>query len=380
MLTDYNISSLVMNIITSSYTNYTNEKEYSHDELQDTCIDKNENFDEYKSLFSIASQVLANYSSCKPGEDISESDRYLTASTMWNFIGVTGFSQLLNIQVTLKSQNGLAATFAALYNCLLVPNLDVASEVISCRQLCCQMALSTIDMQFANMKSTVQTNCNENSPPNVEWFYIVVMYLFKNGNMLDLLRIVRRTEEVLLSITGHEECFSLTMTHEEIIYICTLEKLLNDESVLKLTLQNKKTYDSLICVLTYLTGLLIPSGTSTSMCYPEVCRIDASSIAVDEKYAKFLFSLRPKALSTDISVTDIESLSTPAASVCISVFACISAFSNSSLSCHEREFTSGQNVSDMIKSEMLRLGAMNICCSYLTGLNKTKTGLEHICC
>lgn len=410
LLTELQVPAAVLEIIASSHASYLAEKEHSYDSQaqaqamssssSDQISTNTESFSDaqFKSLFTVAMQVLANYSSCKPPSSSSSpsSPISLTASTLWVLTGVEGFSQLLHIAVSCSSQSGLSAAFAALYNCLLVPTLGVGEEVASSRQLCCQMALSVFDLQFAEMTAQGGSSSGTNTPttvhPNVEWFQILTMYLLKTNQMVAVLRMVKRSAEVLAATAGHSECFSVSMTHEEVIYLCALDTLLSDSEVMEDTLLRTSGFSSLLALLEYVTSLLLPNPHLTSAMYPHFVTVDEASVAVDEKYAVYLssrtcargevkneFSPPPSSSSSSGSSIDVESLYTPAASVCLSILALFATLSNSALgeqnaSSSPSDVHNQMSVGEVIKQEMLKLGAMNICCSFLTGLNKIKTG------
>jgi hypothetical protein len=402
LLTELAIPAAIMQIVTASYASYLNEKEHSYDNPAPSDTTNTETISEsfsdsqFSSLFTVAVQVLANYSACR---DVCSPP--LTAPTLWSLLGVNGFSQLLNIAVSFHSQNGLSATFAALYNCLLVPALGAGEAVASSRQVCCQMALSVVDLQFAEMTASSKTtttgssssssnsSCNSSnkSPsvhPNVEWFQIVVLHLLKMGQAVRVLQAVKRSAEVLADTAGSSECFSVTMTHEEIIYLCALDTILSDDSVWEDAVECEETFAHMLGVMRHVARLLLsPTGIMTSAVHPQVVTVDANSVQIDEKYAVYLTSPRPPLCgdktatsSQTTSEVDIDSLTTPAASVCLNLLAVFAALSNSTLGEKVSSFSAERKtIGEVVKQEMLAAGVMNICCSCLTGLNKIKTGI-----
>ena len=403
LLIELGVPSAVVQLVTSSYAQYLEDKQHSYDQTapsegtHDATITASASVSvsvsdaEIKNLLTVASQVLANFSSCR---DLHCSNEFRpAAASLWAMGGVELFSSLLNMAVSLSAHNALSAIFAALHSCLLCPEVDAATELTSSRQICCQMALSVVDMKFAEMhtkdsanaSASKSNNTSSENNANVEWFQIVVARLLKTGHVVRLLQVVKRTAAVLADITSASECFAVTMTHEEIIYLCALDTIISDNSTLEEVTQSEIYFNHLKQLLQYIASLLIPAPGMISMHYPDVLTVDASSVAIDEKYALYLSSRRPiltpendkAGLGVNAATTnlDLDSLSTPAASVCVNLLAKFSALSNSVLGERIATFSEQKEVfGSILKQELLEAGIMNICCSYLTGLNKIKTG------
>ena len=443
LLTELRVPATVLHLITTSHASYLAEKEHAYanndnhkhkykytSELSCSSLSSSNSLSpatavehavrelepsfsdtQFKQLFTLAVQVLANYTSCKPpsSSPSSPSDPPTPPCTLWSLTGIEGFSQLLHLAVSFNSQGGLSATFAALNNCLRVPPTQdlgvgeavaVARTVAASRQLCCQMALSVVGLQFAEMASKEHGSGGQ-VHPNVEWFQILTLHFFKTNHMVTVLSAVQRSAAMLAATPGHKECFSVSMSHEEVIFLCALDTILSDADVQADVMQREESFASLRGVLLHVAALLLPSAHLTSARHPRVVPVDATSVAVDEKYAVYLSTLRPPAPPAppphasspsssppqSSSSIDLETLTTPAASVCLSILAILAgicnsslggaiAVSSSSLSCSpdSTRATHGPTIGHVLQRDLLTAGVMNICCSFLTGLNKIKSG------
>mmetsp|Transcript_26533 Transcript_26533/g.44857 ORF Transcript_26533/g.44857 Transcript_26533/m.44857 type:complete len:604 (+) Transcript_26533:100-1911(+) len=388
LLTEMLLPQSINEIVCTEYTKYLEKKEHVYEKASCSEIpdidasDTSPSDAEFKNLLTVVTQVLANYSSCKD----STCSTLSPAASLWAQGGVKFFSSLLNMSVSVSAQNALSATFAALNNCLLCLEINAAEELARSRQLCCQMALSVVDLKFSEMISGGKASkAFSTEHPSVEWFQIVVMKLLKSGHLVDVLQVVKRSTSVLTDISEYTECFSVVLTHEQVIYLCVLDTLLGDIKELGSFHESESNFSPLKHLLHHVTNLLSPEPRMTSSWYPRVVTVDENSMAIDERYAVYLSSLRPSrtapdtlsATSCDQNVTslDIDSLCTPAASVCIGILAKFASLSNSVFGEKIASFfgEGKETIGDILKQEMLDAGAMNICCAYLTGLNKIKT-------
>ena len=312
----------------------------------------------FKSLFTVAMQFFANYSSCK---SLDNSVLVSFPNTLWSengIGGVEGFSKYINMAVVLKARNGLTAIFAALYNCFLAEVDGTLTSFKSSRQLCCQLALSVMDMQYAECASSKSMDIRTSLPihPNVEWFQILVLYLVKKDCFVAVLQQVKRNQVGQLDAKA---CFSLAMSHEEIIYISALQSILED----RVSVQHVPT-ECMQHIVWYLSQLILDNSDGLAGgIYPSAKTFDEESVAMDVKFAEFLSALQPKEekfTGDKLRAVDHRVLSMPSTTCCMSIFSDLAAICNST----DAPF----------KEDLLKSGVMNICSAFLAGILEIKKG------
>lgn len=400
LLTELQVPGAVLDFLSKSYAAYLDEKDYLNNNTtpsHNAPRSETPSDAQLKTLLTLTTQVLANFSACKD-TSCSSAATPLTVNTLWSLGGVDVFSSLVNMAASLSAQGALAATFAALYSCLLSAELGASAQVAASRQLCCQLALSVLDLQYAELSSKggcggggSALSAATSAPPSVEWFQLLVLQLLKEGQAVRALQSVKRSEQMLAGLAAaHAECFSVTMTHEEVIFLCALDSCLDDHSSLAGAVQGEAGQAALLGLLRHVAALMTPRPGMTSAWYPGVVPVEASSVAVDEEFAVYLTAGRPAPPSgspaeQDVQL-DIDSLATPAASVCVNILAKLAALSNAALgecaALSHGQMSRALTLGEALKQALLEAGVLNICCSCLTGLHKIKSGvcrLVHLC-